>query len=86
MYGKMLEIENAVFPENMVFSQKKASCVFVGMTCSSVFEAPGMCNLLRCLKQVPAHVVSLTCDALKAQEHQLLRTGNVLLRSWHRLK
>ena len=40
MYGKMLETENAVFPENIVFSQKNMM-FFVGMTFSSVFEAPG---------------------------------------------
>ena len=38
MYGKMLEIENAVFPENIMF---KNIVFFVGMTFSSVFEAPG---------------------------------------------
>ena len=41
MYGKLLEIENAVFPENIVFSQKNI-VFFVGMTFSSVFEAPGI--------------------------------------------
>ena len=40
MYGKLLEIENAVFPENIVFSPKNI-VFFVGMTFSSVFEAPG---------------------------------------------
>ena len=39
MYGKRLEIENAVFPENIVLS--KNIFFFVGMTFSSVFEAPG---------------------------------------------
>ena len=40
MCGEMLEIENAVFPENIVFSQKNI-VFFVDMTFSSVFEAPG---------------------------------------------
>ena len=43
MYGKMLEIENAVFPENIVFSIKKNIVFFVGMTFPSVFEDPGRC-------------------------------------------
>ena len=42
MYGTMLEIENAVFPENIVFSQKTSCFFFVGMTFSSAFEAPGI--------------------------------------------
>ena len=47
MYGKLLEIENAVFPENTVFSQKNI-VFFVGMTYSSVFEAPGMVETIVC--------------------------------------
>ena len=37
MCGKMLEIENAVFPENIVFSPKNI-VLFVGMTFSSVLR------------------------------------------------
>ena len=75
MYGKVLEIENAVFPENIVFSQKNI-VFFVGMTFSSVFEAPGTPGfMLEGWKycELSRWILICQCQSLQSCSHKVAR-------------